>query len=106
MELLNAGSDSASELGSEISFTFLAMDTLKQEQSLESDIAKIHQFIATETPPTQEKLQGATLYILTMAQHFSELAIVESLLALKAQDGSYRVVVHQSLVVELIDEAH
>ena len=41
-----------------------------------------------------------------MAQRLSELSNVDSLLALRAEDGSYRVVVPPSLVQEVIDEAH
>ena len=106
VELLDADSESASKVGSDTSLTLLAIETLKQYKSHETDIAKLQQWIATETLPTREELQAATPYLRTMTQRLSELSYVDSLLALQAEDGSYWVVVPPSLVEEVIDEAH
>ena len=106
VDLLDSNPDSRSEVGSETSLTLLAIETLKRHQSQEMDIAKLHQWIARETLPTRDVLQAATPYLRTMAQRLSELSNVDSLLALRAEDGSYRVVVPPSLVEEVIDEAH
>ena len=65
----------------------------------------MQQWIATETLPMREELQAATPYLRTMAQCLSELSNVASILALRAADGSYRVVIPPSLVEEVIDEA-
>ena len=53
VELLDADSDSASEVGSETSLTVWAIENLKQHQSQETDIAKLQQWIVTETLPTR-----------------------------------------------------
>ena len=72
-------------MGGERSLVLLAIDTVKQHQSQKTDIAKVQQWMATKTSPTRDELQGATPYLRTMAQHFSVLRNVESLLALKVQ---------------------
>ena len=55
-ELLDSGSDSANELGSENTFRLLAIDTLKHHQSQEAHIAKLQQWLATETRPRQDEV--------------------------------------------------
>ena len=89
VELLDAESESASEVGSEPSLNLFGIDTLKQQQSKESDIAKLQHWIASETLRRREELQAATPFIRTMAKRLSQLDNVDSLVALRAEDGSY-----------------
>ena len=95
----------ASEAGCGPFHARLAIHTLNQHQSQETDMGKLQQWIATETLPTPDDLQQATTSLRAMAR-LSELSNVDSLLALRADDGSYRAVVPLSLVEEVIAEAH
>ena len=92
-------------MGSETSLTHLAIDTLKQHQSQGSDFPKLQQWIATQTHATAEEHQAATPCLPQMAHRLSEWSNVDSLLALRAENGWYKVVVARSLVEEVIDEA-
>ena len=103
VDLLDADSESASEVGNEASITLLAIETLKQHQSQEIDIAKLQEGIATETLTRRDELQAATPYLRTMAQRLSELSNVDYLLALRAEDGSSGVLVPPSIVEDFID---
>ena len=82
VELVDADSESPSEVGSEISLRLVAIDTRRQHQSQETDKPKLQQWIATETVATRDELMAATPYLSTMAQRLPELCNVCSFLAL------------------------
>ena len=59
-DLIYSDSDSASEVGSEMSLSLVEIDDLKQERTQEKDIASLRRWIATETDATLDALQSAT----------------------------------------------
>ena len=58
LEVLDAASDSASEPPSENSLALVGLDTIKQHLSKESNITKQQKWLATQSQPTGDDLQG------------------------------------------------
>ena len=88
LEGLDGASESARELRSEISLALLSIDTVKQQQSQEADIVQLQQRLTT-----QDEMNRATPFLRTVADNLSELPAVEYYLAIRAEDGFYRVIV-------------